>query len=152
MTITLGDMLSLGYTPGGTWTGPNSEIVPGGILNVAGLAAGTQNYTYSVPGLPPCPNDQATVQVVINPLPTADAGQPVELNCDIMDTTLGGPGNTPGVTYQWTGNVSDPNSPNPTVTEPGTYGLTVTTPFGCTATDEVTITKNVTPPDRKSVV
>ncbi|MCF8246835.1 MAG: gliding motility-associated C-terminal domain-containing protein [Saprospiraceae bacterium] len=145
MTIILGDSLT-SSTPGGTWTGPNGEIVPGGTFNVAGLAAGTHDYTYSVPGLPPCPSDEAIVQVVINPLPTADAGQPDELNCDISEVTLGGPGNTPGVTYQWSGNVSDPTSPNPIVTEPGDYGVTVTTPFGCTATDQATVIENVTPP------
>ena len=145
MTITLGDNL-MGADPGGTWTGPNNEIVPGGTFNVAGLAAGTSNYTYTVTGIPPCPNDVAVVQVVINPIPTADAGQPAELNCDINDATLGGPGNTLGVTYLWTGNVSDPTIANPTVTEPGTYILTVTTPAGCSATDQVTITEDVTPP------
>ncbi|MBI1223902.1 MAG: hypothetical protein GC192_01580 [Bacteroidetes bacterium] len=145
MTINLGDNLQ-NSTPGGTWTGPNGEIVPGGSLNVAGLSAGTQNYIYVVPGLSPCPNDTAIVQVVINPLPTADAGTPDVLNCDITETTLGGPGNTPGVTYQWTSNVSDPTSSNPVVTQPGDYGVTVTTPFGCTATDQVTVVENITPP------
>jgi gliding motility-associated-like protein len=99
-----------------------------------------------VPGLPPCPSDVAEVDVIINPLPTADAGQPIELNCDINETTLGGPGNTPGVTNQWSAGVSDPTSPSPTVTNEGTYSVTVTTPAGCTATDAVTITKDITPP------
>jgi gliding motility-associated-like protein len=145
MSVTLGDYLN-GETAGGTWTGPNNEIVPNGIVNVSGLATGTQNYTYTVTGIAPCPNAQAVVPIVIHPNPTADAGQDEELNCDITDATLGGPGNTPGVTFQWTGNVSNPAIANPIVTDTGTYVLTVTTPFGCTDTDQVTITEDVTPP------
>jgi len=144
-TINLADNLT-GAMSGGTWVGPNMEIVPGGTFNVAGLAAGTHDFTYSVPGLPPCPNATAVVQVVINPLPTADAGNAANLNCDITETTLGGPGNTPGVTYQWTGNVSNPTIANPIVTEEGTYTLTVTTAAGCSATDQVQVNKVDTPP------
>lgn len=144
MTIDLNDKLA-NATPNGTWTGPNGEVVPGGTFNVAGLGADTHIYIYSVPGLPPCPNDVAEVEVIINPLPTADAGETQELNCDISEVTLGGPGNTPGVSYQWSG-VTDPTSPNPIVTDEGTYSVTVTTPAGCTDIDTVEITKDITPP------
>lgn len=144
-TIDLNTKLT-GADAGGTWTGPNGEIVPGGTFNVAGLAAGTQVYTYTVAGLASCPDDTEPVQVIINPLPTADAGNDTELNCDITSATLGGTGNTPGVSFQWTGNVDNPTSPSPTATEPGTYVLTVTTPDGCTDTDEVTITEDLSPP------
>ncbi len=145
MTVNLADKLE-NSTAGGTWKGPNNENVPGGTLNVAGLPVGTNSYIYTVPGLAPCPPDQATVNIVINALPTADAGEDKELNCDITDATLGGPGNTPGVTYQWVGNVNDPTSSNPIVTNEGDYGLTVTTPFGCTDSDQVTVTKDDSPP------
>ncbi|MBI5913879.1 MAG: gliding motility-associated C-terminal domain-containing protein [Bacteroidetes bacterium] len=144
--IDLNTQLS-GATPGGTWTGPNGEIVPGGTFNVAGLGSGTQPYTYSVPGLPPCPNDSAVVDVIINPLPTADAGTDVELNCDLTETPIGGTGNTPGVTFNWTGTgtLTNPTSASPTASDPGTYVLVVTTPQGCTDSDEMTVTEDVTP-------
>lgn len=144
-TINLADNLT-GQTPGGVWQAPNGEFVPNGTFNVAGIAPGTHNYSYIIQGNVPCPNDTAIVQVVIHPNPTADAGSEVELNCDVTDAELGGPGNTPGVSFQWSANVSTPTVPNPTVTDPGIYVLTVTTPQGCTGTDEVEITEDVTPP------
>ncbi|MCC6723160.1 MAG: gliding motility-associated C-terminal domain-containing protein [Saprospiraceae bacterium] len=133
-------------TAGGTWLTPGGEILPNGNLNIAGLSPGTHDFTYSVPGLPPCPNDEAIVQVVIHPNPVADAGEPAQLTCEIRELTIGGPGTSPGMTYAWTGNVSSTTIANPKVTEPGTYMLTVTSSEGCTATDEVTITQDIAPP------
>jgi gliding motility-associated-like protein len=133
-------------TPGGTWRTPGGEIIPNGSFNVAGFAEGTYDFTYSVPGLPPCPNDEAIVQVVIHPNPIADAGEPVNLTCELREVTLGGPATSQGMDYAWTGNVSDPNIANPTVSQPGTYALTVTSPQGCTATDAVVVGEDVVPP------
>ncbi|MCU0347531.1 MAG: gliding motility-associated C-terminal domain-containing protein, partial [Saprospiraceae bacterium] len=133
-------------TVGGTWFSPSGEIIPGGTFNIAGVNQGTHEYTYSVPGIAPCPNDEAVVMLLINPLPTADAGVDAGLDCDVLDATLGGTGNTPGVSFSWSGNVSDPTIANPTTSESGTYTLTVTTPAGCTDTDQVTVSQDVSIP------
>src|SRR5210317_2420745 len=59
---------------------------------------------------------------------------------------------TAGATFAWTtsgtGNiVSGSNTASPTVDAPGTYTLTVTGPNGCTDTDTVVITEDVTLPN-----
>lgn len=143
--IDLNSMLS-NQTLGGTWTAPGGEILPNGTLNVAGLFPAIHDFVYSVPGLPPCPNDEAIVQVIINPNPVADAGEPANLTCENNGSQLGGPGTTPGMTYSWTGNVSDPTIPNPIASEPGTYSLTVTSPEGCTDSDEAIVSQDIVPP------
>lgn len=144
-TINLNTLLA-GADPGGEWTDPNGEVIPGGTFNVSFLSDGTYLYTYTVAGTAPCPDDAAQVEVIINPLPVADAGQDLTLDCDLSEGQLGGNGNTPGVSFEWTGNVSDPTAQSPTTTEPGTYVLTVTTLQGCIATDEVVVDVNNIPP------
>ncbi len=133
-------------TPGGTWKTPGGEIIPNGSFNVAGFAPGTYDFTYSVPGIAPCPDDVAIVQVIIHQSPVADAGEQGKLTCENKEVSLGGPGTSQGVTYAWAGNVSDPNIANPTVTEPGIYTLTVTSTHGCTASDEVEVIQDIVPP------
>ncbi|MFQ5447301.1 MAG: gliding motility-associated C-terminal domain-containing protein, partial [Saprospiraceae bacterium] len=138
-----------GADAGGQWIGPGGVIVPNGILNTNGLPPGTLTYTYTVTGLPPCTDDAVSLQVLIDPQPTADAGQDQEINCDIDEVTLGGTGTSPGFIYQWSGGpVSDSTITTPTTTVPGVYTLTVTTPSnGCTDTDEVTVFENITVPE-----
>lgn len=146
--IDLNDLLT-GADPGGTWTGPGGAAVPNGILNTNPLPAGTHTYTYTLTAQAPCPDDAASVQVIISPKPVADAGPPtIQLDCDIKEITLGGPNTTPGMTYLWTGGpVSDSTIANPTTDVPGTYVLTVTSPDGCVDTDETVVTENVTSPE-----
>jgi gliding motility-associated-like protein len=101
-----------------------------------------------VTATPPCPSDQTTVDVVIDPHPVADAGEDHQLDCDAVEVTLGGLGSTPGAQYAWTGgNVSSPNSPTTPAIDPGTYTLTVTNEFGCTAADDVQVVQNITTPE-----
>jgi len=71
------------------------------------------------------------------PLPLADAGNPQDLDCEVLEVNLGGNGSTTGsqFTYQWTGPGITPTNENlltPTVGEPGIYTLQVTNEnFGC---------------------
>lgn len=137
----------MGADPNGTWTGP-AGVVPGGSVSIGVLPAGTYPFTYTVNGTAPCPSDEATVNLTIHPVPVADAGNDENLNCDITSVTLGGNGTTPNLTYAWTGNgLSDPQSATPTATQPGTYTLTVTSAFGCSASDEVEVDQSVTTPE-----
>lgn len=141
--INLSDNLN-GADNGGIWTAPSGEMVPGGTFNTASLPAGTHTYTYTVPGTPPCLDDQVTLDVIIHPLPVADAGIDQALDCDVPDVTLGGSGTTAGATYTWVGPATLPPVINPVVSQAGNYELTVTTAFGCTDSDQVTITQNNT--------
>lgn len=54
----LGDAL-----PGGTWSGPSTVVA--GMFDPATMEAGT--YTYTIPGIGSCPDDNATVTVVLDP-------------------------------------------------------------------------------------
>lgn len=146
--VDLNDLIT-GADPGGTWSGPGGVSIPNGILNTNSLQPGTHTFTYSLSATAPCPDDATSVQVVVTPKPVADAGPPtIQLDCDVKEITLGGPNTTPGMTYHWTGGpLSDSTIANPTTDVPGTYVLTVTSPFGCTDSDEIVVSENVTSPE-----
>lgn len=63
----------------GTWTGP-TNITNGatGTTNISALAAGTYAYIYTVSGTAPCPDETATITIVINEILTS--GVPSSLN------------------------------------------------------------------------
>ncbi len=86
--------------------------------------------------------------------PTADAGATDELNCTQIFTTLDGNGSSLGTNYiyQWTtsnGNIiTGDNTLNPEIDMPGDYQILVTDlANGCTATESVFISQNITPPN-----
>jgi hypothetical protein len=85
--------------------------------------------------------------------PTADAGATNVLTCTTTTLTLNGGGSSQGAnfTYSWTTQdgqiLSGATSLSPQIGEPGAYTLLVrNTINGCTATDAVVITENITPP------
>lgn len=120
-----------------------------------GIAAGSGNSivvsassttTYYVNAVGTC-NTTACASVVftINPIPTANAGPTAVLTCANTSTTLSGSG---GGSYAWSGPgiVSGGATANPTINQPGTYSLVVTT-AGCpSAVSTVAITQNTTQP------
>ncbi|HFA47915.1 MAG TPA: hypothetical protein ENJ95_02720, partial [Bacteroidetes bacterium] len=132
--ISLFENLS-GFDNGGTWSDQSGNTFPNGTLNTSNLTEGTYVYTYSLQAEAPCPDDMAAVDVIIHPAPTADAGETVELDCDLTSVQIGGPNTTPNMSYLWQGNVSDSLIAQPTVSEAGEFVLTVTSPFNCTDTD-----------------
>ncbi len=86
-------------------------------------------------------------------LPPAEAGTTEELNCSVTTLSLSGTGSGsgPNISYTWTtpnGNiVSGGNTLTPVVDAPGMYEITVqNSTNGCTSTDQVLITQNLTPP------
>ena len=84
-----------------------------------------------------------------DPVAIALAVSPELLTCVVESVQLDASTSTGGLnlTYSWTGNVSDPNSPTPSVSEPGIYEVLVTnTDNGCTDTDAIEIFQNINVP------
>ena len=71
--------------------------------------------------------------------PVANAGTDVDLDCTSGTITLDGSKSDPG-SYSWTGpNGFTSTQQNPTVSDIGTYTLTVTATNGCTDSDDVVV-------------
>ncbi|HHM20416.1 MAG TPA: hypothetical protein ENJ20_00205, partial [Bacteroidetes bacterium] len=84
-----------------------------------------------------------------DPVAVALTSGPDVLTCTVTSVQLDASSSSggPNLSFLWSGNVSDPGSPAPTVTEPGIYQVLVTdTDNGCTDTDVIEITENITPP------
>ncbi|MEM6395780.1 MAG: PKD domain-containing protein [Bacteroidota bacterium] len=143
------DLLS-GADAGGAWSAepgtPSNSIDPAtGQLNAGNLNPGEYSYRYTLTS-PTCGEVSAVVDITIQPTPVADAGLDQSLTCLMGMVSLDGSGSDsgPGFTYEWTDESGDPviGNPNSVLTEVsqgGTYTLRVTSPIGCTATDEVLV-------------
>jgi hypothetical protein len=110
----------------------------------------TTTYTVTVAGLNGCMKT-ATATVTVNGAPNVNAGPDKVLSCSSPSVILNGSSVTAGVTFDWStsgGNiVSGGSTATPTVNAAGAYFLTVTTGPGCTATDTVMVSSNITPPN-----
>lgn len=98
------------------------------------------NTTYSVTVSNQTSSDTDDVTVIVNPLPTANAGVDQEI-CEGESVTLSASG---GASYQWS--TGDTNqdivvSPNTTTT----YSVTVSSSEGCSDTDIITVSVNSLP-------
>ncbi|HFA48935.1 MAG TPA: hypothetical protein ENJ95_07960 [Bacteroidetes bacterium] len=146
-SVQLFDQLS-GAGAGGVWTDPSGQVVPNGNLNIAFLPSGSNEFTYTVSGVPPCEDDQAMVAIEIGENPVADAGPDRALNCDISEVALGGGNTTPGIQYNWSGpGIQDATlMTQEGITLAGTYTLVVSNDQGCSDTDEVEVEENITMP------
>jgi gliding motility-associated-like protein len=112
----------------------------------------TQTYTVTATNAAGC-TATSTVVVTINPAAVALPGPAISFCSGTVSAPLGGtPVPVPGTTYSWTPTtgLSNPNSPNPTVTGTNTtgapitttYTLTATTANGCVASATVAVTIN----------
>jgi|GEM_PF-378784 len=136
--------------PGGQWTDISTvPALPGGFnaqtgtFFTDGQPAGTYRFRYTRSSLAPCPSDEAVVEIVMNPLPIADAGEDQALNCNQITTILGGLGTSSGagITYNWELNgIYNANTQTLLTNEPGTYVLVVTNGFSCSAADAAMVT------------
>lgn len=94
--------------------------------------------------------ERDTVVVTVNPLPTVDPGQDVEL-CLGESRQLAATSNDPTATFAWEPNtgLSNPNVRNPTVTPTAagtvTYTVTVTSAAGCARSDSMRVTTHPLP-------
>ena len=105
----------------------------------------TTSYTVGGSNIGTCIQSNRVVTVTVNNAPTANAGAPKDLTCSATATVLSGSG---GGSYSWSGPgiLSGGNTASPTVNQPGTYTLVVTT-SGCPSLPAVvTVSQNTTPP------
>jgi surface protein len=91
-----------------------------------------------------------TVTVTVDAAPTADAGSDVTIgSCNSSTAALNGGGTGTTLSYSWTPatGLSDASIANPVANPTSTtiYTLTVTDTYGCTATDQVTVTVDAAP-------
>lgn len=90
------------------------------------------------------------ISVTINPVPVAEAGDPLVIDCNNPSVTLTSNGSTtgPNILYTWSLNGQPAGSGQSIeITEEGLYTLTVSNQLtGCSATDDVLVTDNSIPP------
>jgi hypothetical protein len=104
--------------------------------------ATTSTYTVTVTAANGCTATDEVVVTVNKTPPTANAGADVTVNCTTPSASLTASG---GGTYKWNTNATTAAiTVTPMVTT--TYTVTVTAANGCTASDEVVVTANKTPP------
>jgi len=107
-------------------------------------ASPTTTTTYTVTGTTGSCSGQATVQVSVDPAPTAgitNNPNTTVLTCTTPTISLTATG---GGTYLWDNGLG--NNANASVSTAGTYTVTVTSTSGCTATSSITISENKTAP------
>jgi gliding motility-associated-like protein len=123
---------------GYSWT-PATGLSSTTVNNPTSFPTATTTYTVVAVDLNGCSNT-ASVTVTINPLPTANAGPDVTI-CNGTNTQLTANG---GGTYSWSpaSSLSSTTAANPvaTPTATTTYTVVVTNSFGCTASDNITVT------------
>ncbi|MBL7940038.1 MAG: gliding motility-associated C-terminal domain-containing protein, partial [Flavobacteriales bacterium] len=130
---------------GGTWSGPSPVV--GGQFNPASMSAGV--YTYTVPGVVPCPATSATLTIDVVAAP--DAGAPGLITLCATDDAidlfeeLNG---TPDAGGNWSGpSAVIGGAFDPVTMSAGVYTYTIVVPPPCVnATSSVTVSI-VQPPD-----
>ncbi len=131
--------ITLTGTGGGTYSWFDGTSVIGATATVNISSANT--YTLTVTGTNGC-DATATISITENfvvPIPIINANSTI-LTCTTTSITLVATG---GGTYLWTGGST---SSSLSVTTPGTYSVTVTSPNGCSASTSQIITQNITAP------
>ncbi len=128
-----------------TWTGPNS--FSSNTLNPSISSAGT--YTFTVTDSSNgCTASDDVVILEEKTIPIADAGNDLDLSCNVSSVILDGNGSDAGMEYNWTGPGNfTASEQSPTVKTPGAYTISVRHPVsGCTGTDQVIVNDLTTAP------
>ncbi len=113
---------------GGVTTSTNTIILP-------------NTYTITVTDPANGCTASASVSVIQNiTIPNVNIAPPVDLTCVVTSVTISASSTTPSVTYDWGGGISTATN---TVTQAGTYSVTVTDPAnGCTASASTTVNQS----------
>jgi gliding motility-associated-like protein len=157
--VSLFDLLQ-GEDLGGQWTEISAVPSTSGAFQAAagsfalsGQLPATYRFRYLLSTGGVCPASEAVVSIVIEPSPIANAGADMALDCIITSVTLNGANSSSGphISYLWSttdGNITAGiNTATPSANAGGVYQLTVTNiTYGCSATDEVTVTADNIPP------
>ncbi|MDO8367852.1 MAG: gliding motility-associated C-terminal domain-containing protein [Saprospiraceae bacterium] len=135
-----------------TWTATNGGNITGGNTTLMPTIDAPGTYTLQTFD---ASNNCSSVAVVTVPEnivnPNVDAGSAAPLTCTVLTLPLQATTTSTNISYVWsTANgtiVSGGNTPTPTVGSTGTYTVLVTDNVnGCTATDNIQIIADVTPP------
>lgn len=129
--------------PGGAWSGPAGAH--SGSFNPAADPPGA--YVYTVPGLAPCANATATINVAVNPAPNAGIGNDIAVCANDAPFNLFGIlTGSPDGTGSWSGPGGAMNGTfTPGTSAAGVYTYTVTGLAPCLPASS-TVTVSVTPP------
>lgn len=150
-TLVLDDLIE-GEDPDGVWSFTDGLQINNDTTEIIGLDALSPQIlmaSYAVStGRSECLTDVTEILIVIQALPEANAGDSIAIDCLDNMASIGLPGNVdPTWVYDWSNlegfPILDPNDAITEVTEPGTYTLTVTDTLGCSATDQVVVTSNI---------
>lgn len=143
-----------GADPGGQWSETSAVLSGGfnaqtGTFLTTGQPAGTYTFKYALSALPPCNGDDETVTIKIFGLPVANAGDDQAINCDQAAVLLGGAGTSTGqgIFHEWLFNGDTVGATDQIFANAaGDYTLVVSNVAGCSASDEVTVILDNTPP------
>ena len=144
-SIGIGALSFLWATPNGLVIGPNDKSTV-----IAGAAG--EYFLTVIDQLSQCQDIVSVALVIDDGVPMADAGSDVVITCDVEVVILGGNSSSgPSITYAWStseGTIdSDPTAATITVSENGTYALTVTDNDNeCTAVDQVVVALDMAQP------
>ena len=128
---------------GGNWTAPSG----GAITQVNPSTAVSGNYTYTVNGVPPCPNAQATIQLTVDQLPDAGADGVLNICINGPSTSLLPLLSGAQAGGSWTGPVGAfTGTFTPGQAAPGVYAYSVNGSGACAnEIDQSTVTVSVNP-------
>lgn len=122
------------------WVGPGISPANQFLLNPIVNIAGTYQLvvTNTLNG---CTASDIVIVNIDAVIPLANAGPDMGIPCGGGTTTLSAVNSGQNLVFSWSGpNNFSANIPNPTVSEPGIYTLTVTSSInGCTSTDQATV-------------
>ena len=139
-----------GASPNGIWTeisaNPsknNVQNIQNGFFDTKNQATGLYQLEYKVVPAMPCTPQSVVLSIIINENPVADAGPDKLITCAEPSVSIGSNNSTTGagISYNWSGNVTNAKSLTTQTAVPGIYQLTVTnTSTTCFSTDNVTVT------------
>lgn len=144
--VDLFTLLGADAEPGGTWSAPDG-MGASGIFTPSLDPPG--DYTYSVPGMSPCPADEAVVAVMVIDPPDAGTDGALTLCATAPPTDLfAALGGTPDVGGSWSViGVAHGSSFDPATDAPGDYSYTVLGTHPCPAAIAVVSVTVATEPD-----